>query len=545
MVVVGKNSPHMLPQGLSEVLEYSYAGVLGSCDPLSKMGRRSSLVRHGPQESEIFLHVVCGSQGFVDGECLFEAGSFVAVISEVFGILQEQPTGTFEDILLEKVSSFPIQFTPQLGQFLIHELDHVEVIEHDGRMGQIAGHGGDVGLGHVHCNGLDTCSGGFESSPERFQGIGTLAFTDEDHCPTVKVEHDCEVSMPSTNTDLINGDALEGLQRRVGEVLLQRPLLNLFNRVLTDPEVVSHILHAHVPGKLENIALESSRVSPIGVSKGNSHLPDQPTRKTPQSRNVPFDVSRPQPYRECIPHAADRPFPLHCSAPTIGAHQRRGILIDVENRAPFLESRPHMMDSPSHNPKTVVEYTRGHDFLAFSDFAKTKERRKSCPLFIYKRGTHLREEPNIAISLADVVREVDGVDPSPLMLQEARVKAEAKNLRNVRFSEQDAYGLKFPDGTFDAVIISHVLHIIDRPDLALSEARRVLKNGGLLIAPTYCHGLSRILSFIARNFLKQPVHFRFTPSDLVRLVRASGFEVFRCVVLQDKIPVAFLVARLS
>ena len=66
-----------------------------------------ALSRHGPQESEIFLHVVCGSQGFVDGECLFEAGSFVAVISEVFGILQEQPTGTFEDILLEKVSSFP------------------------------------------------------------------------------------------------------------------------------------------------------------------------------------------------------------------------------------------------------------------------------------------------------------------------------------------------------------------------------------------------------------------------------------------------------
>jgi phosphatidylethanolamine/phosphatidyl-N-methylethanolamine N-methyltransferase len=152
---------------------------------------------------------------------------------------------------------------------------------------------------------------------------------------------------------------------------------------------------------------------------------------------------------------------------------------------------------------------------------------------------------NIALALAEVVQEVDGVDPSPLMLQEARVKAEAKNLQNVKFSEQDAYELKFPDGTFDAVIISHVLHIIDKPELALSEARRVLKNGGLLIAPTYCHGLSRILSFIARNFLKQPVHFRFTPDDLVELVRASGFEVFRCEILPDIIPVAFVVARLS
>ena len=152
---------------------------------------------------------------------------------------------------------------------------------------------------------------------------------------------------------------------------------------------------------------------------------------------------------------------------------------------------------------------------------------------------------NIARALADVVQEVDGVDPSPLMLQEARAKAEARGLQNVRFSEQGAYEPKFPDGTFDAVIISHVLHIIDRPELALSEARRVLKNGGLLIAPTYCHGLSRILSFIARNLLKQPVYFRFTPDDLLELVRTAGFDVLGCEVLPDKIPVAFVVARLS
>jgi ubiquinone/menaquinone biosynthesis C-methylase UbiE len=150
---------------------------------------------------------------------------------------------------------------------------------------------------------------------------------------------------------------------------------------------------------------------------------------------------------------------------------------------------------------------------------------------------------NIALELAYVVKEVVGVDPSPLMLQEARIKAEARNLKNVSFSEQDAYNLKFPDATFDAVIISHVLHIVDKPELALSEAKRVLKNGGLLIAPTYCHGLSRILSFIARNFLRQPVHFRFVPDDLVKLIGAIGFQILRCEILPDKIPVAFVEAR--
>jgi len=155
---------------------------------------------------------------------------------------------------------------------------------------------------------------------------------------------------------------------------------------------------------------------------------------------------------------------------------------------------------------------------------------------------------NIALGVADVVSIVDAVDPSPMMLEVARSKAQTENVQNVRFWPQGAYELDFPDQTFDAVILSHVLHIIERPEAALSEARRVLKSGGLLIAPTYCHGqtlLSRFFSFIARNVLRQPVYYRFTANDLVELVRAGGYEVLRCVILPDKIPVAFLVARLS
>ncbi len=112
---------------------------------------------------------------------------------------------------------------------------------------------------------------------------------------------------------------------------------------------------------------------------------------------------------------------------------------------------------------------------------------------------------NIALSLANVVPVVDAVDSSPLMLEVARSKAEAGNILNVRFSLQGAYDLDLPDETFDAVILSHVLHIIEKPETALTEAKRVLKKGGLIIAPTYCHGqnlLARSLSFLSRKLLK-------------------------------------------
>jgi phosphatidylethanolamine/phosphatidyl-N-methylethanolamine N-methyltransferase len=151
---------------------------------------------------------------------------------------------------------------------------------------------------------------------------------------------------------------------------------------------------------------------------------------------------------------------------------------------------------------------------------------------------------NIALALAKVVPVVDAVDPSPLMLEAARSKAEAMNIQNVRLSLQGAYTLDFPDETFGAVILSHVLHIIERPAVALAEARRVLKKGGLMIAPTYCHGqnlFARSLSFLSRKLLKQPVYHVFTSEDLAELVRSNGYEILTCELIPDKIPVALVV----
>jgi SAM-dependent methyltransferase len=44
-------------------------------------------------------------------------------------------------------------------------------------------------------------------------------------------------------------------------------------------------------------------------------------------------------------------------------------------------------------------------------------------------------------------------------------------------TEGDAESLPYPDGTFDAVVSSFGIHHVPRPELALAEARRVLKPG--------------------------------------------------------------------
>lgn len=56
--------------------------------------------------------------------------------------------------------------------------------------------------------------------------------------------------------------------------------------------------------------------------------------------------------------------------------------------------------------------------------------------------------------------------------------------RNFKFEQIDAQSIPYKDETFDIVIANHVLHHVpDRPK-ALAEIKRVLKNGGHLIATT-------------------------------------------------------------
>ncbi|MDQ3823689.1 MAG: class I SAM-dependent methyltransferase [Actinomycetota bacterium] len=73
---------------------------------------------------------------------------------------------------------------------------------------------------------------------------------------------------------------------------------------------------------------------------------------------------------------------------------------------------------------------------------------------------------------------VAGIDSSERMLEEAGRKVPAADLRH-----GVAERLPFDDGSFDAVWMSLVVHLLDRPR-AFAEARRVVHEGGRLIVVT-------------------------------------------------------------
>lgn len=74
-----------------------------------------------------------------------------------------------------------------------------------------------------------------------------------------------------------------------------------------------------------------------------------------------------------------------------------------------------------------------------------------------------------------------GIDTSREMLAFARAAIEQAELRNCQVRLGDMYTLPFANDTQDVVVIHQVLHYADRPKMVIDEAKRVLREGGLLI----------------------------------------------------------------
>ena len=91
----------------------------------------------------------------------------------------------------------------------------------------------------------------------------------------------------------------------------------------------------------------------------------------------------------------------------------------------------------------------------------------------------------ISKSIAGVTERTVATDISDKMLGQARKGYVPQQLEIMC---ADAAFLPFDDASFDVVIISNALHIIPAPEKVLREIKRVLRPGGMLIAPNFIHG---------------------------------------------------------
>ena len=145
----------------------------------------------------------------------------------------------------------------------------------------------------------------------------------------------------------------------------------------------------------------------------------------------------------------------------------------------------------------------------------------------------------IAKSIVNAAAHIEATDASAEMIAEAKRDNQSAKLH---FSVQDMFFLPYADKSFDAVIVSNALHIVLQPEKALAEIHRVLKDDGVLIAPTFTHAGTSFSGKIRAFFMKLagfPLHSKWTSEEYLRFLRQNGWAVRKSVVLKASFPLTY------
>ena len=145
----------------------------------------------------------------------------------------------------------------------------------------------------------------------------------------------------------------------------------------------------------------------------------------------------------------------------------------------------------------------------------------------------------IAKNIVNAAAHIEATDASPEMIAEAK---RDNRLAKLHFSVQDMFRLPYVEESFDVVIVSNALHIVPQPEKALAEIRRVLKDDGVLIAPTFTHAGNSFSGKVRAFFMKLagfPLHSRWTSEEFLRFLRQNGWDVRKIVILKASFPLTY------
>ena len=161
---------------------------------------------------------------------------------------------------------------------------------------------------------------------------------------------------------------------------------------------------------------------------------------------------------------------------------------------------------------------------------------------VVKARTVLELAAGTGLIAKNIVRAASHIEVTDA--SEEMIAAAKRNNRSAKlhFSVRDMFCLPYADKSFDVVIVSNALHIVPQPEKALAEIRRVLKDDGVLIAPTFTHGNGTLRGRIKLFFMKLagfPLNSRWSSADYLAFLRQNGWTVRKSAVLKGSFPLTY------
>lgn len=145
----------------------------------------------------------------------------------------------------------------------------------------------------------------------------------------------------------------------------------------------------------------------------------------------------------------------------------------------------------------------------------------------------------IAKHIVRYADHIEATDASQEMIEQAKQGVKSTKLY---FSVQDMFHLPYADQSFDVVIVVNALYIVPEPEKALSEIRRVLKDDGVLVAPTFTHADNAFFGKVKAFFMRLagfPLHSKWTSHEYLAFLRENGWTVQKSTVLKASFPLTY------
>ena len=146
----------------------------------------------------------------------------------------------------------------------------------------------------------------------------------------------------------------------------------------------------------------------------------------------------------------------------------------------------------------------------------------------------------LARHVAYAAKRMIATDYAEGMIREAK---KGNYPENLTFEVADATALPYPDASFDVVLIANALHVMPDPEAALREIRRVLRPGGILIAPNFVGhkkgAASRVWSGILRLAGISFAH-QWSEEEYLDFLRRNGWQVHYHKLLPARISLAYV-----
>lgn len=145
----------------------------------------------------------------------------------------------------------------------------------------------------------------------------------------------------------------------------------------------------------------------------------------------------------------------------------------------------------------------------------------------------------IAKHIVIAAAHIEATDASAEMIAEAKRDTRSAKLH---FSVQNMFRLPYANQSFNVVIVSNALHIVPQPEKALQEIKRVLKDDGVLIAPTFTHAGNSFSGKVRAFLMKRvgfPLHSKWTSAEYLCFLSQNGWTVQKSAVLKASFPLTY------